>query len=74
MTERLALVTGGGSGIGAAIARAASRAGYRVAIMDAQADAAEAMARELGHAVALPLATHYPPLCMCCRCLQCDTQ
>lgn len=54
MTERLALVTGGGSGIGAAIARAASRAGYRVAIMDAQADAAEAIARELGNAVALP--------------------
>ena len=54
MTERLALVTGGGSGIGAAIARAASRAGYRVAIMDAQADAAAAMARELGNAVALP--------------------
>ncbi len=54
MTERLALVTGGGSGIGAAITRAASRAGYRVAIMDAQADAAEAMARELGNAVALP--------------------
>jgi NAD(P)-dependent dehydrogenase (short-subunit alcohol dehydrogenase family) len=54
MTQRLALVTGGGSGIGAAIARAASRAGYRVAIMDAQADAAEAMARELGNAVALP--------------------
>ena len=54
MTERLALVTGGGSGSGAAIARAASRAGYRVAIMDAQADAAAAMARELGNAVALP--------------------
>jgi len=54
MTERLALVTGGGSGIGAAIARAASRAGYRVAIMDAQADTAAAMARELGNAVALP--------------------
>ena len=54
MTERLALITGGGSGIGAAIARAASRAGYRVAIMDAQADAAAAMARELGNAVALP--------------------
>lgn len=54
MTERLALVTGGGSGIGAAIARAASRAGYRVAIMDAQADAAAAMARELGNALALP--------------------
>lgn len=54
MTERLALVTGGGSGIGAAIARAASRAGYRVAIMDAQADADAAMARELGNAVALP--------------------
>jgi NAD(P)-dependent dehydrogenase (short-subunit alcohol dehydrogenase family) len=54
MTDPLALVTGGGSGIGAAIARAASRSGYRVAIMDAQADAAEAMARELGNAVALP--------------------
>ena len=54
MTERLALVTGGGSGMGAAIARAASRAGYRVAIMDAQADAAAAMARELGNALALP--------------------
>ena len=54
MTDPLALVTGGGSGIGAAIARAASRAGYRVAIMDAQAEAAEAMARELGNAVALP--------------------
>ena len=55
MTERLAFVTGGGSGIGAAIARAASRAGYRVAIMDAQADAAAAMARELGNAVHFPV-------------------
>ena len=54
MTQAIALVTGGGSGIGAAIARAASRAGYRVAIMDAQADAAHAMATELGNAVALP--------------------
>lgn len=54
MVARLALVTGGATGIGAAICRAASRAGYRVAVMDANADAARAMAADLGDAVALP--------------------
>jgi len=54
MTRKLALVTGAGNGIGAAIATAAQSAGYRVAVMDANADAARAMAAQLGDAVALP--------------------
>ena len=54
MTRKLALVTGAGNGIGAAIATAAQSAGYRVAVMDANADAAGAMAAQLGDAVALP--------------------
>ena len=54
MSPKTALITGAGSGIGAAIARAAARAGYRVAVMDANAEAAHAMATELGDAVALP--------------------
>jgi NAD(P)-dependent dehydrogenase (short-subunit alcohol dehydrogenase family) len=54
MAARIALVTGGGSGIGADICRAARAAGYRVAVMDARADAAQAIATELGDAVALP--------------------
>lgn len=53
-TKKLALVTGAGNGIGAAISRAAAAAGYRVAVMDANADAARSMAAELGDAVALP--------------------
>ena len=54
MTRKLALVTGAGNGIGAAIATAAQSAGYRVAVMDANADAARAMAAQLGDAVSLP--------------------
>lgn len=54
MADRIALVTGGGSGIGADICRAAHAAGYRVAVMDANAQAAQAMAAELGNAIALP--------------------
>ena len=54
MAQKLALVTGAGSGIGAAIATAANRAGYRVAVMDANADAARLMATQLGDAIALP--------------------
>lgn len=52
--SRLALITGSGSGIGAAIATAASRAGYRIGVMDANAEAARSMAATLGDAVALP--------------------
>jgi NAD(P)-dependent dehydrogenase (short-subunit alcohol dehydrogenase family) len=54
MAARLALVTGGGNGIGADICRAAHAAGYRVAVMDAKGEAAQAIAAELGNAIALP--------------------
>nr|HQV19540.1 SDR family NAD(P)-dependent oxidoreductase [Gordonia sp. (in: high G+C Gram-positive bacteria)] len=37
-----AVVTGAGSGLGAAIARHAAKAGYRVAVWDLDGDAAEA--------------------------------
>jgi 2-dehydro-3-deoxy-L-rhamnonate dehydrogenase (NAD+) len=44
---QVALVTGGGQGIGAAIARRLSRAGARVAVFDANAEHAAAIAVEL---------------------------
>lgn len=43
-----AVVTGGGSGLGAATARALAQAGARVALLDVNADAARDLARELG--------------------------
>jgi NAD(P)-dependent dehydrogenase (short-subunit alcohol dehydrogenase family) len=43
-----ALVTGGGSGLGAATARAMAAAGARVALLDLNADAAGAVAAEIG--------------------------
>ena len=47
MSQKLALITGAGSGIGAAIAAAARKAGYRVGVMDINAEAARATAAEL---------------------------
>ena len=43
-----AIVTGGASGLGGATARALAAGGARVAILDVNRDAAEAMAREIG--------------------------
>ena len=42
------VITGGGGGIGAAMARRFSRAGARVVVADINEDAATAVAREVG--------------------------
>jgi NAD(P)-dependent dehydrogenase (short-subunit alcohol dehydrogenase family) len=43
-----AIVTGGGSGLGAATARMLAAAGAKVAVIDVKAEAADAVAREIG--------------------------
>ena len=48
LNGKAALVTGGGSGLGAATARALAARGTRVALLDLNSDAAEATAREIG--------------------------
>lgn len=45
---RVALITGGGSGIGAATARLMAQGGARIAIVDTNGDATESVAREVG--------------------------
>jgi NAD(P)-dependent dehydrogenase (short-subunit alcohol dehydrogenase family) len=50
---KTALVTGGSSGIGAAIAAAAVEAGYRVGVLDVVAERTEAYAAKLGNAIGL---------------------
>src|SRR6516165_8744876 len=45
--SRVAVVTGGGSGIGEAVCRKLAAGGHRVAIVDIQRDAAEHLAADL---------------------------
>jgi len=52
-SQKTLLVTGGGSGIGAAIAKAADTAGYRVGVIDINLDAACTVAEQLTNAVPL---------------------
>jgi NAD(P)-dependent dehydrogenase (short-subunit alcohol dehydrogenase family) len=52
MSKKLALVTGSSGGIGAAIASAACRDGYRVALLDVNSAAVQAVAAGLPDAVA----------------------
>jgi NAD(P)-dependent dehydrogenase (short-subunit alcohol dehydrogenase family) len=49
LTGRVAVVTGGASGIGAATVRRFASEGARVVIADVQDDAGESLAKELGH-------------------------
>ena len=53
MQDRVALVTGGASGIGAAIARAFDAEGARVAVLDLDLDAAHRVAEGLAHGLAV---------------------
>lgn len=55
LENKVALVTGAASGIGAATARELSRAGARVVIGDLNLAAGEELAKELGNAVAVAL-------------------
>ncbi|CAN7425726.1 SDR family NAD(P)-dependent oxidoreductase [Mesorhizobium caraganae] len=55
LTERVVLITGGASGIGADTVRAFAANGARVAFIDLQQEAGEALARELATAPHAPL-------------------
>jgi NAD(P)-dependent dehydrogenase (short-subunit alcohol dehydrogenase family) len=55
LTERVVLITGGASGIGADTVRAFAANGARVAFFDLQQEAGEALARELATAAHAPL-------------------
>jgi 3-oxoacyl-[acyl-carrier protein] reductase len=50
LAGKVAVVTGGGSGFGAAICRRFAAEGARIVVADCRADAGEALARELGDA------------------------
>ncbi len=48
MTDKVALITGGGSGIGNAVAKALAKAGYSILLAGRRAEPLEAAAREIG--------------------------
>jgi 3-oxoacyl-[acyl-carrier protein] reductase len=49
LADKVAIVTGAGSGMGASIAATYAREGARVAVLDIDADAAKKVAREIGN-------------------------
>src|SRR5690554_6005554 len=51
--DKVAIVTGGASGIGAAVCRQLAAGGAKVAVADYNLEAAQALADELGEAVAV---------------------
>src|SRR5213078_2762834 len=55
LARQVALVTGGGSGIGAATAKAMARQGAEIAVLDRDEAAAKGIAKQIGGA-AFPLA------------------
>ncbi len=55
LENKMALITGGASGIGAATARELTRAGAHVIVADLNFPAAQALASELPHAKAVPM-------------------
>ena len=57
MANRVAVVTGGGSGLGQSISTQLARDGRQVAVLDVNAEAAEKVAAELQDAVATAFAT-----------------
>jgi NAD(P)-dependent dehydrogenase (short-subunit alcohol dehydrogenase family) len=56
LEDKVAIVTGAGSGLGAAVARRLAAGGARVAVVDWNRQGAERVAGELGEAVALAVA------------------
>lgn len=54
MVFKVALITGGASGLGEAVARKLSKNGYSVAILDMNAERGNALAAELGKAIFIP--------------------
>jgi 3-oxoacyl-[acyl-carrier protein] reductase len=60
LDSRIALVTGGGSGIGEGIAHGMAKAGARVLIADVNGAAAERVAGALGGDAAATRAMHWP--------------
>ena len=60
MSDRLAVVSGGGTGIGRAIARALAEDGYRVAVLGRRAEVLEQARTEINEAVRAPLVVAVP--------------
>jgi NADP-dependent 3-hydroxy acid dehydrogenase YdfG len=54
LAGQVAIITGAGSGIGAAIARALAGEGMRLVLNGRRAEPIEALAKQLGNAIALP--------------------